>query len=255
MSRELAEKLFEGIKKTKLIAPPTDCISPIGEELLEKSMKKEIKAEFYCAVTRSPDVYRGNPFQIEVGLAFGGEQSSEEQITLLRFANRVPLLYQQGACAISKAIGGTNWKAYGLNQSRGGLPIGPCTVVVHMASVWVPFTSESKEAIAHYPEIIKELKLGLQECGRKLGLYLSKKRKIVAEGKKRDYISTYIPYVSEALQELLGKKEVDKEKVEKLLKEILEKYRGALEDIKVDVSEFDESLALEKDEGEESGED
>ena len=243
MTREMAEKLFDGINKTKLIAPPTDCISPIGEELLEKSLKKELKAEFYCATTRPPAVYRGNPFQIEVGLAFGGEQPSDKSITLLRFANRVPLLYQQGACSVTKSVTGTNWRSYGLGQSRNSLPVGPCTIVVHMASVWVPFTSESKEALAHYPEIIKEIKLALQECGRKLGQYVNKKKRIVAEGKKRDYISTYIPHVAAALKELLGK-EVNKDKVEKLLKQILEKKRGQLEDIKVDVSEFDEDFAL-----------
>ncbi|MBW2993592.1 DNA topoisomerase VI subunit B [Candidatus Woesearchaeota archaeon] len=251
ISREQAEKLYEGIQKTKLIAPPTNCISPIGAELLEKSLKKEIKAEFYCAVSRPPSVYRGNPFQIEVGCAYGGEQKAEQSITLLRFANRVPLLYQQGACSITKSITGIKWSPYGLSQSRNSLPTGPCTIVVHMASVWVPFTSESKEAVAHYPEIIKEIKLALQECGRKLSSYIHKRKRIIAEGKKRDYIETYIPYVSSALQDLLKLKTADKEKIEKLLKKILEKKRGVLEDIKVDVSEFEEEFALKKNEEEE----
>lgn len=254
LSREQAEKLYTGIQKTKLIAPPTDCISPIGAELLEKSLKKEIKAEFYCTASRPPAVYRGNPFCIECGIAFGGEQPAEEQITLLRFANRVPLLYQQGACAISKSAVQTNWRPYGLNQSRHSLPVGPCTVVIHMASVWVPFTSESKEAIAHYPEIIKEIRLALQECGRKLSSYIYKKKRIIAEGKKRDYIETYIPYVSSALKELLKLKPEEKAKIEKLLKIILEKKRGVLEDIEVDTSEFDEQFALKQKEEEEGDE-
>src|SRR3989338_7435154 len=176
INRDMAEKLLQGINKTKIISPPTDCISPIGEELLEKGLKKEINAEFYCAVTRTPDVYRGNPFVIEAGLAYGGQQNAEESITIYRFANRVPLLYQQGACAVVKSIIQTNWRSYGLSQSQDSLPIGPLTLAVHVASVWVPFTSESKEAIAHYPEIIKEVKLALQECGRKLSIYIHKKR-------------------------------------------------------------------------------
>ena len=90
---------------------------------------------------------------------------------VLRYANRVPLQFQQAACAITQAVMGTNWRPYGLSQSRGSLPSGPVTVMVHMASVWVPFTSESKEAIASYPEIVKELRLGLQAVGRKLGMY------------------------------------------------------------------------------------
>ena len=174
ITREMAEKLVQGIEKTKIIAPPTDCISPIGEDLLEKGLRKEINAEFYCAVTRPPEVYRGNPFIVEAGLAYGGQQSAEEGTRLLRYANRVPLLYQQGACAVTRSVINTAWRNYGLSQSKGALPIGPVTLVVHIASVWVPFTSESKEAIAHYPEIIKEIKLALQECGRKLSIYIHK---------------------------------------------------------------------------------
>jgi len=254
ISREIAEKLERGIKKTKIMNPPTDCISPIGAEEIEKGLKKEIKAEFYAAVTRPPSVYRGNPFIIEAGVAYGGEQNTENTITLLRYANRVPLLYQQGACAITKSVINTSWRPYGLSQSRGALPIGQCTIVVHIASVWVPFTSESKEAIAHYPEIIKEIKLALQECGRKLAIYVRKKKHIVAESAKRSYIETYIPHVGDALKEIIGLKDIDKKKVEKLLKNILEKKRGKIEEIKVGTEEFEEELALEKKKESEKGE-
>ncbi|MDO8656218.1 MAG: DNA topoisomerase VI subunit B, partial [Nanoarchaeota archaeon] len=174
MSREMSESMFKGIKKTKIVAPPTDCISPIGEEQLERGLRKEINAEFYCATTRPPEVYRGNPFIIECALAYGGEQSAEDSMRILRFANRVPLLYQQGACAITSVTQNLVWRPYGLNQSTGSLPVGPCTLVVHMTSVWVPFTSESKEALAHYPEIMKEIKLALQEVGRKLASFVNK---------------------------------------------------------------------------------
>lgn len=249
MKRDMVEKLINGINKTKIMGPPTNCISPIGADLLEKGLKKEIKAEFYATATRPPAVYRGNPFIIEAGVAYGGDQGSENSINLLRYANRVPLQYQQGACSITKSAIQTNWRNYGLSQSRGALPIGPCTLVVDIASVWVPFTSESKEAIAHYPEIIKEIKLALQECGRQLASYVNKKKKIAAESKKRDYITTYIPHIADALKELIGLKENDEEKVKELLKGILEKHRGKLKEIKIDDSEFDESLALDTDKG------
>jgi DNA topoisomerase-6 subunit B len=251
MTRDMAERLERGIRKTKIMNPPTDCISPIGAEEIEKGLKKEIKAEFYAAITRPPDVYRGNPFIIEAGIAYGGEQNADDAITLLRYANRVPLLYQQGACAVAKSVISTSWKPYGLNQSKGALPVGPCTIIVHMASVWVPFTSESKEAIAHYPEIIKEIKLALQECGRKLAIYVRKKRHIVAETAKRSYIETYIPHIGEALKEIIGFKESDQKKVEKFLKQILERKRGKLEEIEIGSEEFDEELALEKEESKE----
>jgi len=206
VSRDMAEKLIESIEKTKIIAPPTDCLSPIGEELLDKGLRKEIKAEFYCATSRAPEVYRGNPFAIEIGVAFGGEIPKEEKVNILRFANRVPLLYQEGACAMTKSIMETNWKPYGLQQSSDSIPIGPVVIVVHMASVWVPFTSESKEAIAHYPEIIKEIKLALQECGRLLGTYVRKKVRLGEQIERANMFEKYIPEVADSLSILTNEK-------------------------------------------------
>jgi DNA topoisomerase VI subunit B len=243
VNRDMAENIHKGIKKTKIISPPTDCISPIGEEELEKGLRKEINAEFYCATTRPPSVYRGNPFIIEAAMAFGGEQEADKTVRIMRFANRVPLLYQQGACAITNSIQNTSWRSYGLNQSKSSLPSGPCTIVVHMTSVWVPFTSESKESLAHYNEIIKEIKLALQECGRKLASFVNKKKRIKDEGKKRSYIEKYIPHVADALKELLELDEIQKKKIEDNLVEILEHTRGELEEIKVDNPDYDEELA------------
>lgn len=219
-TREMAEHLFNGIQKTKIIAPPTDCLSPIGVELLEKSLKKEINAEFYTAVSRPVFVYRGNPFQVEIGVAYGGNQPKDEQIVILRFANKVPLLYQQGACAFIKSITATNWKPYGLQQSNGVIPVGPVTILLHIASVWVPFTSESKEALAHYPEIVKEIKLALQEAGRKLQAYVNKKVKVQHQLERANMFDNYIPEVADALARLTGE---SKENIIKKLKEMIKK--------------------------------
>jgi len=243
ITREMAEKLYEGIQKTKIIAPPTDCISPIGAEELERGLRKEINAEFYCSTTRPASVYRGNPFLVEAALAFGGEQDGESAVRIMRFANRVPLLYQQGACAITNSIQNTSWKTYGLQQSRNSLPVGACTVVVHMTSVWVPFTSESKEALAHYEEIVKEIKLALQDCGRKLASFVNKKRRIGDEAKKRSYIQKYIPHVADALKEIVGFDEIKKKEIEDNLYTMLEQVRGELEEIGVDNPDYDPELA------------
>jgi DNA topoisomerase-6 subunit B len=204
IAREESEKLFKAINEVKIMAPPTDCISPIGEELILKGLKKEINAEFYAAVTRSPAVYRGNPFQIECGIAYGGDIPQDDLVRVMRFANRVPLLYQQSACASIKSIVNTAWRSYGLSQSRGALPQGPVIIIVHIASVWVPFTSESKEAIAHYPEIIKELKLALQECGRKLASHIRHTVRAKDQREKLDLFEKYIPEVAVALHNLSG---------------------------------------------------
>ncbi len=246
MNREQSEQLMQGIKNTRLISPPTDCLSPITSALLEKGLKKEINAEFYVAVSRPTAVYRGNPFQIEVGMAYGGDQKGDSQARLIRFANRVPLLYQQGGCAFTKSVINTGWRKYGLSQSRGALPIGPLTVAIHIGSVWVPYTSESKEALAHYPDIIKEIKLALQEAGRQLGSYVNKKKRMHAETAKRDYIEKFIPHVSAALKELLSLKLVEEDKIKKNLKKILETNRGKLENLKFDPKknvDYDPELA------------
>jgi DNA topoisomerase VI subunit B len=220
VSRDDADKMIKAIKETKIISPQTDCISPIGEELFEKGLKKEVNAEFYTSVSRSPAVYRGNPFQIEVAMAFGGNQPAQESATLLRFANRVPLLYQQGACSIYKSVTQINWKAYGLDQSNGSLPSAPLTIAVHIASVWVPFTSESKEAIAHYPEMIAEIKLALQEAGRRLQSYVHKKYKVHRQLERANLFERYIPEVADSLARLTGE---SKDKIEKKLQDMIKK--------------------------------
>ncbi len=246
ISRDDAEKLINAIKDTKIISPPTDCISPIGAELFEKGLRKEVNAEFYCAVTRSPAVYRGNPFQVEVAIAYGGNQQADGSINLLRFANRVPLLYQQGACSVYKSVTQTNWKPYGLNQSNGSLPTGPVKIAVHIASVWVPFTSESKEAIAHYPEIIDEIRLALQEAGRRLQTYVHKKHKVKNQLERANLFERYIPEVADSLSRLTGE---NKDKIIKQLSEMIKK-----KEIQEEIIEM-ESLKGEADEEEKTDND
>jgi len=225
------EKLYDSINSTKLLAPPTDCIGPIGEEKLIEGLKRVVEADFYSSCTRKPAVYRGNPFIVEAALAFGCKNGSgngddkEPLMRLVRFANRVPLLYQQSACATYKAVLETNWRNYGLSQSKGALPAGPLLMMVHIASVWVPFTSESKEAVAHYPEIIKEIKLAIQECGRKLGIHVRRQKRIREEMVKRSYIETYLPHIGQALRDILSLQDKQVETLVEKLKLTLEHSR------------------------------
>jgi len=241
-----AEALYKAIQSTKIMAPPSNCISPIGEKAILHGLYKQIKGDFYTAVTRPPAVYRGNPFIIEAGLAFGkgpdqaaptaeapavplaeGEQQDDdnELARVIRYANRVPLLYQQSACATFKSVLETTWRNYGVVQSRGALPAGPMVVFVHMASVWVPFTSESKEAIADYDEIRKEIRLALQECGRRLGVFLRKRERAKGEFRRRNIFELYIEEVVEACARLKGGK-LQKEKLKNQLQKIALKRTG-----------------------------
>jgi len=231
-----AQRLHEAVNSTKIMAPSSDCIGPIGEKSLQEGIRRVVDAEFYATCTRKPSVYRGNPFLIEAAIAYGfktnggkgkdnGDPDKEPMMRLSRIANRVPLLYQQSAGAIYKSVLDTNWRQYGLSQSRGALPVGRIMLMVHIASVWVPFTSESKEAIAHYPEIIKEIRLAVQECGRKLGVHVRRQKRIKQEMIKRDYIKTYLPYIGEALEDILSLKKKQTDTVVERLRDTLEKSR------------------------------
>jgi DNA topoisomerase-6 subunit B len=204
VARDEADRLHHAIANTKIIAPPTDCLVPIGAQQILKGLLKEIRADFYTAETREPAVYRGNPFQIEVGLAFGGQLPSDDSARIVRFANRVPLLYQPSSCCVTKSVIDTNWRNYAISQPRNGLPEGPLVIFVHMASVWVPFTSESKEAIADYDEIRKEIKLAIQECGRKLMTYVRKRQRIAREQARRGIFEKYVGEVVSAVTKISG---------------------------------------------------
>ena len=226
IARQEADNLYKAINRTKIMNPRTDCLSPIGEELVLAGLKKQIEADLYTAVTRPPSVYRGNPFQIEVGLAYGGSLPVEGLARVLRYANRVPLLYQKSACAMTRSVLNTAWRNYALQQSAGALPSGPLIIMVHMASVWVPFTSESKEAVAHYPEIIKEVRLALQECGRRLSVFIRRRRKAAESERKKAYIEQYIPHIAIALREMLDLTERQEHTMVRQLTDVLKRSRS-----------------------------
>ncbi len=197
----------------------------------------------YDLTTEHGNFVANNIIMHNCAIAYGGEIEADKQVRIMRFANRVPLQFQQSGCGITEAITETNWKAYGLQQSSDSIPVGPCVIAVHVNSVWTPYTSEAKEAIAHYPEIIKEIKLALQECGRELMSYVGKKKRIGDELKKRGYIEKYIPVVAEALRELLELQKVEETRIEASLKEMLEKHRGEIKEIADKNEEYDESFA------------
>ncbi len=222
LEKEQMEDLLEAMQNTNLQNPPTNCLSPIGEDLIDRGLRKELNPEFVASVTRKPSVYRGNPYQIEAGIAYGGDIEEEGTYNALRYANKVPLIYKRSSCATTKAIKDTDWSRYGLSES-GNRPTGPVYILIHMASVWVPFTSEGKEAIANYPEIVKEMKLAVQEVGRKLKTHLSKKRKKKARAKKRKKLSSYGKVMAPALEKLTG---VEGDRIENEIMGVLQDKYG-----------------------------
>jgi DNA topoisomerase-6 subunit B len=247
-----ATELHRAIQKVRVSAPRTDCLVPIGEAQLLQGLQKELAADFFAVTTRPAAAYRGNPFQVEIAIAYGHPDETgvevdedgqmhkkatngrtaeqliahkDEPVRLLRFANRVPLLYQQSSCAITQAVLQTNWRQYGVHQPKGALPVAPMAILVHVASVWVPYTSESKEAIEPYPEIVKEIKLGLQHCARKLAHHLSRQAHMRQEYDRRSYIEKYLPHVGIALQEILALSNDERDATVSTLDHVLHKSR------------------------------
>ncbi|WP_407356043.1 DNA topoisomerase VI subunit B [Methanolobus sp. WCC5] len=209
MTRDQSKKLLDAFSKVKIMSPPTDCLSPIGEGLIYKGLEKEVSVDFIATTTRSPSVFSGNPFIVEVGIAYGGELQKDDRVEIMRFANRVPLLYQQGGCVITHAIESVKWKQYGLNQPGGGLPSGPVVILVHVASTNVPFTSESKDAVADIPEIKDEVELAIKEVARKLNRYLNKRDSLKKRREKEIIITKVLPRMAKKLAETLDREVPD----------------------------------------------
>ncbi|MFO7678207.1 MAG: DNA topoisomerase VI subunit B [Thermoplasmatota archaeon] len=209
MSREQFLALHKAFKKIKIMAPSTDCLSPIGETLIKRSLKYEtqqISPEFIYTASRPASVYSGSPFQIEVGIVYGGNLPKDKAVKILRFANRVPLLYQQGDCVSTTAIASIDWRRYGFDQPSGkGIPTGPAIFFVHVSSTLIPFTSESKEAIADISEIEAEIKLAFRECARKVQSHIQKEVKRVKTREKFDLITKILPEIAKKSSDMLGK--------------------------------------------------
>ena len=197
------ERMLRG-KPIKLLNPPTSCLSPIEELLIKKGLSKTIDSKFVTTMTRAPSVTQGNPFQIEVGLIFGEGMAADKPVEILRFANRVPLMYQQGGCLLTKAIESVDWRQYGLDQAGGrGVPKGPAAILVHLASTNVQFTSEAKEALSDNEVVMEEGRKAMLEMGRGLRKHLEKKKKMGKTREKFELINDIIPAIAEKAASLL----------------------------------------------------
>ena len=210
ISADDAQGMVSAFRKVKLLSPPTDCLSPIEDLLIKKGLSKAIDSRFASTITRGPKVTQGNPFQIEVGLVFGGNLSADGPIEVLRFANRVPLMYQQGGCLLTKGLEAVDWKRYGLDHPGGkGIPKGPAAVLIHLASTNVQFTSEAKEAVSDNEEVFEEIRLAMLEVGRGLKGHLKKSSQRKKAREKFELINIILPEISKKSSELLSREEPD----------------------------------------------
>lgn len=204
-SRDSTSELLNAMQLVDIISPPTNCLSPIGEDNLEVGLKKVFDADFYAASTRDADVHGGDPFIAEAAIAYGGSIPDEGKADVLRFANRVPLVYQRGGCSTTGVIKNMGWRNYKLSQSGGsGIPTGPAVILVHVASTNIPFTSESKDAVAAIPEIEHEVELAIREAARELKSYLKKQQSMRKRQRKQDTIVEILPDMASKIGSLTG---------------------------------------------------
>ncbi len=243
---EESEEIIKAFKTIAFIAPRTDGLKPIGEERISKSLKSIVEPEFLSVITRKPSVYSGGfPFLVEVAIAYGGkagrgmgvkddEGVEQRKIEIMRFANRVPLLFDGGGCAITKAVQSIDWKRYGVRDMERA----PITIFVNLISVYVPYTSAGKQAVSEEPEIVEDIRLALMDSGRRTGRYIVGKRRLQEKKMKKETFLKYIPEIAMALKKLTKENEdMLKEKLEKLVIAKLKLEEKEEEDIPEDIEE------------------
>ena len=213
LSIQEIKKIQGALKSIKILPPPADCLSPLGEEFIRKGLRNiydDLHPSFYSKpISRSISTYNGNPFSVEIGLVFGGDLPQDEPIRIVRYSNKVPLLYQPGACATTRAVSEQDWRSYGLDQRNGtGIPFGPMILFIHVLGIRIPYTSESKEAVAPVDEIVDEIKAALKSAARTVRSFLNKRERRKKISEKFRLVSTLLPEISEKCASIAGEETV-----------------------------------------------
>lgn len=238
------EEIIKQFKKMTFIAPRLDSLRPIGEERIKKSINSIVNPEFLEVVERKPTVYRGGfPFCVEVGIAFGGNAGKpsgkdEEgkpvwKSEIMRFANRTPLLFDTGGCALTQAVQSIDWKRYGVRSFDDS----PITIFIHILSVHIPYTGAGKQAVSPEDEIMEELRLALMDAGRKIYRFIGFQKRLAEKEAKRKMYYKYATEVAIAISILTGKpkKEIEEKLHAMVLKHLkLEEKKEAEEAKKLD---------------------
>ncbi len=219
ISWEEGEEIVKAFQKIIFIAPRLDGLRAIGEENIQKSLQEIVQPEFISVVERKPTVYKGGfAFQVEAAVGFGGNAGREmgkddtgstvRRMEIMRFANRVPLLFDSGGCALTKAVQSIEWKRYGIKD----IDNAPLTVFIHILSVHIPYTGAGKQAVADEEEVMEELRLALMDTGRKIYRFVALKRREEEKQQKRKLFTKYAKEVAIGLHELTKKPQNEIEK-------------------------------------------
>jgi DNA topoisomerase-6 subunit B len=235
MKWEEAEKIVSILSQIKFMAPPTSGLIPIGNEQIEKGMKEILNPEFIHVTTRKPFAYRGGvAFIVETGLAYGGNSGriikEQKRSEIMRFANRVPLTFDQGSCAITEALKSIDWRRYGLKDLN-NLPI---TIFVNIISTQVPYLSTGKQSVAPEPEILHEVRRSAMSVTLKLQKYLRAKKAAKEIEIRSKIFEDFIPLILEEASKLA---ETDLPEHKDVLLRVTHKALAEISDVKVDKAE------------------
>lgn len=223
ISEEEYKKVYQAIHEVELVAPSTRSVLTVGEEGLSKSIQRLGEVDFFSVVTRKPRICDFKPVVVEVAIARFLNRNLEEEgpVQLLRFANRVPLQFDKGACAITRAVESVNWRSYGLNQPKDSLPTGAYVFAVSVTSPFIKFKNASKETIDGGDDLIEEIRRTLMQAGQKLSRHIRAEHKAADLERKISHIEKFGPILVEGLARIIGAPKARVTRAEEGLKKLL----------------------------------
>lgn len=227
------KKIYQAVQDTELMAPTTKSVLTVGEEGLSKSIQRLGEVDFFSVVTRRPKICDFKPVVVEVAIARflnrGGEDS-DTPVQLLRFANRVPLQFDKGACAITKSVESVNWRSYGLNQQKNSLPTGPYVFAVSVTSPFIKFKNASKETIDGSDELVEEIRRALMQAGQKLSRHIRAENKAADLERKLQHIEKFGPILVQGLARIVKAPKTREKKAEEGLQKLLGRDTSSAEE-------------------------
>lgn len=207
LSEDDMRQLYSAIQNAKLMAPSTKSVLSIGEPELAKSIQRLGDVDFFSVVSRKPTICDFKPMLVEVAIArkiISNQEENETPVQILRFANRVPLQFDKGSCAMTKSIESINWRSYGLAQPKKALPQGPYIMAVSLVSPFIKFKNASKETVDASEELVQEIRKALIQCGQKLATHIRREAKEAEIERKIQHIQQFAPILVSGLCRISG---------------------------------------------------
>ncbi|KAF5179721.1 Dna topoisomerase 6 subunit b [Thalictrum thalictroides] len=192
-------RIHQLFRQAKFDDPSGDCLSPAGEYNLRLGIVKELHPDMVATYSGSAQVFEGHPFIVEAGVSVGGKDV-KQGLNIFRFANRIPLLFEQGADVVTRtALKRINWSSYKINQTQDKIG-----VFVSIVSTKIPFKGTGKEYIGDdISEIAAAVKTSIQQCCLQLKSKIVKKIQAREQQERKRTLSKYIPDVTNAIYEIL----------------------------------------------------